>query len=42
MNKTGIKETVTVSGYTLIAGYLGIVMIMAGVITLLPLITLAF
>ncbi|WP_215698790.1 TrkH family potassium uptake protein [Clostridium sp. MCC353] len=42
MNKPEINDKITISGYTLITGYLGIVMIMAGVITLLPLLTLIF
>ena len=42
MNKSGINDKITISGYALITGYLGIVMVMAGVITLLPLFTLIF
>lgn len=36
------EDKQTVAGYPLILGYLGIVMVMAGVITLLPLLTLIF
>lgn len=39
--KSSSKEN-TISGYPLIVGYMGIVMILAGVITLLPLVTLFF